>query len=158
MSVTTDVFRKVFRKCPSGVAVFTSRVWTARDDVLRGIVIGSYCSLSADQPRVMFSASRSAQGHGVVESGTFAVSNFARRKDASSSGSPALTRRTANGRGVPELGLRQLSPQDSESYGFSRSTGLRLEFVEIVERVFQWHATDAAESRLQREFPQLPFW
>src|SRR5438067_11852497 len=35
---------------------------------------------------------------------------------------------------------------------------LRLEFVEVVERVLQWHASDAAESRLQRELLQLPFW
>jgi len=35
---------------------------------------------------------------------------------------------------------------------------LRLEFVKVVERVLQWHASDAAEARLQRELLQLPFW
>src|SRR6266568_6208182 len=35
---------------------------------------------------------------------------------------------------------------------------LRLEFVKVVERVLQGHASDAAEARLQRELLQLPFW
>src|SRR5947209_16434276 len=35
---------------------------------------------------------------------------------------------------------------------------LRLEFVKVVERVLQWHASDAAEARLSRELLQLPFW
>src|SRR5437870_1692352 len=35
---------------------------------------------------------------------------------------------------------------------------LRLEFVEVVERVLQWHASHAAEARRHRELLQLPFW
>src|SRR5437588_29672 len=35
---------------------------------------------------------------------------------------------------------------------------LRLEFVQVVERVLQWHASHAAEARLPRELLQLPFW
>src|SRR5713226_6738680 len=35
---------------------------------------------------------------------------------------------------------------------------LRLEFVKVVERVLQWHASDTAEACLLRELLQLPFW
>src|SRR5438132_19706 len=35
---------------------------------------------------------------------------------------------------------------------------LRLEFVQVVERVLQGHASHAAEARLPRELLQLPFW
>ena len=35
---------------------------------------------------------------------------------------------------------------------------LRLEFIEIIEGVLQWHTPHAAEACLPREFLQLPFW
>lgn len=75
MPVSTDVYRDVFRQWPSGVAVVTSRGQVSGAEILEGMVISSFCSLSADPPRVMFSASRSTRTHDVVaESGIYAVS------------------------------------------------------------------------------------
>src|SRR5713101_824475 len=49
-------------------------------------------------------------------------------------------------------------PMDSPIDGSCRwRMPLRLEFVEVVERVLQWQTSDAAEARLPRELLQLPF-
>jgi flavin reductase (DIM6/NTAB) family NADH-FMN oxidoreductase RutF len=75
MSVANDVFRDVFRQWASGVAVVTSCIRTGGEEILQGMVISSFCSLSADPPRVMFSASHSARTYDVVaESSIYAVS------------------------------------------------------------------------------------
>jgi len=71
LGITVDLFREVFRRWTSGVAVVTSRI----DDQPHGMVIGSFCSLSADPPLVMFSAGHLTRTLPVVEqSGIFAVS------------------------------------------------------------------------------------
>ncbi|MCX6023691.1 MAG: flavin reductase family protein [Chloroflexi bacterium] len=75
MSVAAETFRAVFRQWPSGVAVVSSRARTPLGEITQGMVVSSFCSLSADPPLVMFSASRSSRTHDVVaESGVYAVS------------------------------------------------------------------------------------
>lgn len=69
--VSTDLFREVFRRWPSGVAVVTAR----HQDRVHGMVVGSFCSLSAEPPLVMVSAGRSSRTHDVIDgAGRFAVS------------------------------------------------------------------------------------
>jgi flavin reductase/cob(II)yrinic acid a,c-diamide reductase len=75
MSVDADTFRNVFRQWPSGVAVVTSRLRSPDGDLVQGIVISSFCSLSVKPPRVMFSASPTSRTGPLVERrGVFAVS------------------------------------------------------------------------------------
>jgi flavin reductase (DIM6/NTAB) family NADH-FMN oxidoreductase RutF len=75
MGVSVNAFRDVFRQWPSGVAVVTSRAQLGAEEIVQGMVISSFCSLSADPPRVMFSAGHTARTHDVVAaSGVFAVS------------------------------------------------------------------------------------
>jgi flavin reductase (DIM6/NTAB) family NADH-FMN oxidoreductase RutF len=71
MVVSADLFREVVRRWPSGVAVVT----TVADDQAHGMVIGSFCSLSAEPPLVMFSAGLATRTHALVtRGGLFAVS------------------------------------------------------------------------------------
>jgi 3-hydroxy-9,10-secoandrosta-1,3,5(10)-triene-9,17-dione monooxygenase reductase component len=75
MVVDTDLFRGVFRQWPSGIAVVTSRHRGPRCDLVQGMVVNSFCSLSASPPRVMFSASPTSRTGPIVDrSGVFAVS------------------------------------------------------------------------------------
>ena len=79
--VAADTLRDVFRQWPSGVAVVTSRVRTSPASLTQGMVISSFCSLSAEPPLVMFSASRSSRTGPVVDaSGVFAVSILTERQ------------------------------------------------------------------------------
>jgi flavin reductase (DIM6/NTAB) family NADH-FMN oxidoreductase RutF len=71
MTVSADLFREVFRRWPSGVAVLTSR----EGDKAHGMVVGSFCSLSAEPPLVMVSAGRTSRSHNLIDdSGVFTVS------------------------------------------------------------------------------------
>ena len=71
MTVTADLFREVFRRWPSGVAVLTSR----DGDRPHGMVVGSFCSLSSEPPLVMVSAGHASRSHDLIDqSGVFAVS------------------------------------------------------------------------------------
>lgn len=71
MTVSADLFREVFRRWPSGVAVLTSR----EGDKAHGMVVGSLCSLSSEPPLVMVSAGRTSRSHNLIdESGVFTVS------------------------------------------------------------------------------------
>ncbi len=75
MEITPDVFREVMRRWPSGVAVVTSLSGSPPSGGAHGMVVGSFCSLSAEPPLVMFSASATSRTHAVVaESGVFAIS------------------------------------------------------------------------------------
>jgi flavin reductase (DIM6/NTAB) family NADH-FMN oxidoreductase RutF len=75
MPVDTGTFRNVFRRWPSGLAVVTSRHRDPCGDLALGMVVSSFCSLSANPPRVMFSASPTSRTGPVVDrSGIFAVS------------------------------------------------------------------------------------
>lgn len=71
MTISADLFREVFRRWPSGVAVVTAR----HDGPAHGMVIGSLCSLSATPPLVMVSAGHTSRTHDVIDGGgRFAVS------------------------------------------------------------------------------------
>lgn len=71
MTITPDLFREVFRRWPSGVAVLTSR----DDERAHGMVVGSFCSLSSEPPLVMVSAGHASRSHDLIDrSGVFAVS------------------------------------------------------------------------------------
>ena len=71
MTVSADLFREVFRRWPSGVAVVSSR----DHGHAHGMVVGSFCSLSSTPPLVMVSAGHSSRTHDVIDgSGLFAVS------------------------------------------------------------------------------------
>jgi flavin reductase (DIM6/NTAB) family NADH-FMN oxidoreductase RutF len=74
MAVSPELFREVFRRWPSGVAVATTR--TAGR--VHGMVVGSLCSLSAEPPLVMVSAGHSSRSGALVgEAGIFAASILA---------------------------------------------------------------------------------
>jgi flavin reductase (DIM6/NTAB) family NADH-FMN oxidoreductase RutF len=71
MVVSPELFREVFRRWPSGVAVATTRTV----DRLHGMVVGSLCSLSAEPPLVMISAGHSSRTGALIgEAGIFAAS------------------------------------------------------------------------------------
>jgi flavin reductase (DIM6/NTAB) family NADH-FMN oxidoreductase RutF len=71
MAISETLFREVFRRWPSGVAVVTSHL----DRRPHGMVIGSLCSLSSTPPLVMFSAGTACRTHRIVDqSGVFAAS------------------------------------------------------------------------------------
>jgi flavin reductase (DIM6/NTAB) family NADH-FMN oxidoreductase RutF len=71
MVVSPELFRDVFRRWPSGVAVATTR--TAGR--VHGMVVGSLCSLSAEPPLVIISAGHGSRTGALVgEAGIFAVS------------------------------------------------------------------------------------
>lgn len=73
-AISADLFRDVFRRWPSGVAVATSCLGERR----HGMVVGSFCSLSAEPPLVMISAGASSRTREFVNtSGIFAVSILA---------------------------------------------------------------------------------
>jgi flavin reductase (DIM6/NTAB) family NADH-FMN oxidoreductase RutF len=74
MTVSAELFREVFRRWPSGVAVATSRL----GDWQHGMVVGSFCSLSAVPPLVLFSAGKASRTQDLVQqSAVFAVSILA---------------------------------------------------------------------------------
>ncbi len=82
MSVSVTAFRDVFRQWPSGVAIVTSRAHLGGEEILQGMVVSSFCSLSADPPRVLFSAGHAARTHDVVAaSGIYAVSILGENHD-----------------------------------------------------------------------------
>lgn len=71
MTVSADLFREVFRRWPSGIAVVTAR----HDGPAHGMVVGSLCSLSATPPLVMVSAGHTSRSHDVIDhGGRFAIS------------------------------------------------------------------------------------
>ena len=71
MTVSAELFREVFRRWPSGVAVVASR----QEGRAHGMIVGSFCSLSSEPPLVMVSAGRASRTHDVLDaSGLFAVS------------------------------------------------------------------------------------
>ncbi len=71
MTVSADLFREVFRRWPSGVAVVTAR----HDGPAHGMVIGSFCSLSSEPPLVMISAGETSRTRDIIDrGGIFAVS------------------------------------------------------------------------------------
>jgi flavin reductase (DIM6/NTAB) family NADH-FMN oxidoreductase RutF len=79
MTVSGEVFREVFQRWPSGVAVAT----TCLDGRAHGMVVGSLCSLSADPPLVLFSAGQGSRTGQLVEAaGIFAASILADRQAA----------------------------------------------------------------------------
>ena len=68
--ISVDLFRDVFRRWPSGVAVVTA----LHEGHAHGMVVGSFCSLSADPPLVMVSAGTTTRTHDVIDAGgVFAV-------------------------------------------------------------------------------------
>src|SRR3954447_22295750 len=71
MTISVDLFKEVFRRWPSGAAVVTSR----NEGRAHGMVVGSFCSLSATPPLVMVSAGHSSRTHDIIAGGNlFAVS------------------------------------------------------------------------------------
>jgi flavin reductase (DIM6/NTAB) family NADH-FMN oxidoreductase RutF len=71
MTVSAELFREVFRRWPSGVAVVTSR----HEGPPHGMVVGSFCSLSSEPPLVMVSAGEASRTREIIErSGLFAIS------------------------------------------------------------------------------------
>ncbi len=71
MTISADLFREVFRRWPSGVAVVTAR----HDGPAHGMVVGSFCSLSATPPLVMISAGQSSRTRDIIDrGGQFAIS------------------------------------------------------------------------------------
>jgi flavin reductase len=71
MAISAELFKDVFRRWPSGVAVATTRIGAHS----HGMVVGSFCSLSSDPPLVMVSAAVVTRTHAAIdESGFFAVS------------------------------------------------------------------------------------
>jgi flavin reductase (DIM6/NTAB) family NADH-FMN oxidoreductase RutF len=79
MTISADLFREVFRRWPSGVAVVTS----CEQNRPHGMVISSFASLSNDPPTVMFSASSATRMHTIVpQQGAFAVSILSGDQDA----------------------------------------------------------------------------
>ena len=71
MPITAELFREVFRRWPSGVAVVTSR----HDGPAHGMVVGSFCSLSSDPPLVMVSAGETSRTREIIDRGAgFAIS------------------------------------------------------------------------------------
>ena len=71
MAVSIDLYRELFRRWPSGVAVVT----TVAEERPLGMVVSSLCSLSADPPLVMFSANLATRTYTYVEQiGIFAAS------------------------------------------------------------------------------------
>jgi flavin reductase (DIM6/NTAB) family NADH-FMN oxidoreductase RutF len=71
MAVSAELFKDVFRRWPSGVAVVTSR----HEGSPHGMVVGSFCSLSSEPPLVMVSAGVTSRTREIIErSGVFAVS------------------------------------------------------------------------------------
>jgi flavin reductase (DIM6/NTAB) family NADH-FMN oxidoreductase RutF len=71
MPVSVDLFREVFRRWPSGVAVVTSR----HEGPPHGMVVGSFCSLSSEPPLVMVSAGLTSRTREIIDrSGVFAIS------------------------------------------------------------------------------------
>lgn len=71
MPISADLFREVFRRWPSGVAVVTSR----HEGPPHGMVVGSFCSLSSEPPLVMVSAGVASRTREIIDrSGHFAIS------------------------------------------------------------------------------------
>ena len=74
MTITEELFREVFRRWPSGVAVATTRVGGRA----HGMVVGSLCWLSSAPPLVMFSAGQASRTRVLVDAaGVFAASILA---------------------------------------------------------------------------------
>lgn len=65
MPISVDLFREVFRRWPSGVAVVTAR----HDGPAHGMVVGSFCSLSNDPSLVMVSAGETSRTREIIERG-----------------------------------------------------------------------------------------
>ncbi|MGH2532397.1 MAG: flavin reductase family protein [Thermomicrobiales bacterium] len=63
MTITTDLFREVFRRWPSGAAIVTS----LDNDRPHGMVVGSFCSLSLEPPLVMVSAGAATRMHDIID-------------------------------------------------------------------------------------------
>jgi flavin reductase (DIM6/NTAB) family NADH-FMN oxidoreductase RutF len=71
MSVSADLFREVFRRWPSGAAIVTA----SHEGTTHGMIVGSFCSLSAEPPLVMVSAGTTTRTHDLIDGGgAFAVS------------------------------------------------------------------------------------
>jgi flavin reductase (DIM6/NTAB) family NADH-FMN oxidoreductase RutF len=71
MSISADLYREVFRRWPSGVAVLTSR----DDTLVHGMVVSSFCSLASNPPLVMVSAGQGSRTHNLIStSGIYAIS------------------------------------------------------------------------------------
>ena len=78
MTVTEELFREVFQRWPSGIAVASS---VDLDGSPYGMVVGSFCSLSREPPRVMMSAGATTRIHDVVaRSGNYAISILSREQ------------------------------------------------------------------------------
>ncbi|MDQ2683474.1 MAG: flavin reductase family protein [Chloroflexota bacterium] len=71
MAISGELFREVFQRWPSGVAVATT---TDLDGAPYGMIVGSFCSLSREPPLVMMSAGTTARMHDVIaRSGRYAI-------------------------------------------------------------------------------------
>jgi flavin reductase (DIM6/NTAB) family NADH-FMN oxidoreductase RutF len=71
MAIAAEMFKEVFRRWPSGVAVVTSR----HEGVPHGMVVGSFCSLSSEPPLVMVSGGQTSRTREIIDrSGLFAIS------------------------------------------------------------------------------------
>ncbi len=71
MTVSAELFREVFRRWPSGAAIVTA----SHEGTTHGMIVGSFCSLSADPPLVMVSAGSTTRTHDLIAGGgSFAVS------------------------------------------------------------------------------------
>ncbi|CAA9529905.1 MAG: Nitrilotriacetate monooxygenase component B [uncultured Thermomicrobiales bacterium] len=71
MTIPADLFRDVFSRWPTGAGVLTARV----DGQAHGMVVGSFCSLSADPPLAMVSLGRVTRMHDLLAAADrFAVS------------------------------------------------------------------------------------
>ncbi len=58
MPVTGELFKEVFQRWPSGVAIATT---VDTDGSRYGMIVGSFCSLSREPPLVMMSAGTTTQ-------------------------------------------------------------------------------------------------
>lgn len=72
MTVSEELFRDIFQRWPSGVAIAST---TDLDGSRYGMVVGSFCSLSREPPLVMMSAGTTTRMHDVIgRSGRYAIS------------------------------------------------------------------------------------
>jgi flavin reductase (DIM6/NTAB) family NADH-FMN oxidoreductase RutF len=79
MAIAAELFKEVFRRWPSGVAVVTSR----HEGSPHGMVVGSFCSLSSEPPLVMVSGGQASRTREIIDrSGLFAISILSERQVA----------------------------------------------------------------------------
>jgi len=79
MSVTADAFREALAQWASGVTIVTSR----RGEMLHGMTVSAFASVSLEPPLVLVCADKGSDTHGVIAaSGCFAVNVLGRAHEA----------------------------------------------------------------------------